>query len=175
MLHQPNSLAFSVKNQGRHSLEKNEVLCALGLGSNLGNREATLQSALHQLDMQSGLRLLDTASLIETPPWGPVPQGPYINTCCLVATTLSPEELLTTCLKIEKDHGRDRDKGLRWGPRTLDIDLLTYGHEVIDTPHLTIPHPRMLERPFVMGPLRELGYCPTMMSEILLADPERSC
>src|SRR5690606_2631377 len=95
------------------------------------------------------------SSLYETPPWGPVPQGPYLNACIGVETSLSPRALLELGLAIERDHGRERT--IRWGPRTLDIDLLLYGTDHVDEDGLIVPHPRMAERAFVLVPLAEIA------------------
>ena len=127
----------------------------LGLGSNLGDREALLRAAIAALDATPGVRVTAISSLYETPPWGPVPQGPYLNACVALHTTLSPRELLSLCLAIERDHGRER--AIRWGPRTLDMDVLLYGDESIDEEGLIVPHPRMAERAFVLVPLAEIA------------------
>lgn len=127
----------------------------LGLGSNLGDREAMLRAAIAALDATPNVRVTAISSLYETPPWGPVPQGPYLNACIALDTTLSPRELLTLCLTIERDHGRER--AIRWGPRTLDLDVLLYGDESIDEVDLHVPHPRMTERAFVLVPLAEIA------------------
>lgn len=127
----------------------------LGLGSNLGDREAMLRAAIAALEATPGVRVTAISSLYETPPWGPVPQGPYLNACVALDTTLSPRELLTLCLAIERDHGRER--AIRWGPRTLDMDVLLYDDETIDEEGLIVPHPRMTERAFVLVPLAEIA------------------
>ena len=127
----------------------------LGLGGNLGDRAATLRSAVSMLGETEGLRVTRVSSLYETPPWGPVPQGPYLNACVAVETELSPRDLLVVCLAVERAHGRERLE--RWGPRTLDIDVLVYGDAAVDEPDLHIPHPRMAERAFVLVPLAEIA------------------
>lgn len=127
----------------------------LGLGSNLGDRAATLRAAITALDAAPGVRVTRISSLYETPPWGPVPQGPYLNACIGVETTLSARALLELGLAIERDHGRER--AIRWGPRTLDIDLLLYGSDHVDEDGLIVPHPRMAERAFVLVPLAEIA------------------
>lgn len=127
----------------------------LGLGSNLGDRAAMLRAAVTALDATHGVRVTRISSLYETPPWGPVPQGPYLNACIAIETSLSPREVLDLGLAIERDHGRER--AVRWGPRTLDIDLLLYGNEAIDEDGLIVPHPRMAERAFVLVPLAEIA------------------
>ncbi|ODT13704.1 MAG: 2-amino-4-hydroxy-6-hydroxymethyldihydropteridine diphosphokinase [Kaistia sp. SCN 65-12] len=127
----------------------------LGLGSNLGDRAATLRAAIAALDTAPSVRVTRISSLYETPPWGPVPQGPYLNACIGVETSLSPRALLELGLAIERDHGRER--AIRWGPRTLDIDLLLYGTDHVDEDGLIVPHPRMAERAFVLVPLAEIA------------------
>jgi 2-amino-4-hydroxy-6-hydroxymethyldihydropteridine diphosphokinase len=91
----------------------------------------------------------------ETDPWGPVEQPRFLNAAAAVDTTLSPRELLDALLAVERELGRTRD-GPRWGPRTIDLDLLLYGDAEIDEPGLTVPHPRLAERLFVLEPLRDL-------------------
>ncbi|WEK49558.1 MAG: 2-amino-4-hydroxy-6-hydroxymethyldihydropteridine diphosphokinase [Candidatus Kaistia colombiensis] len=127
----------------------------LGLGSNLGDREAMLRAAISALAATPGVRVTAVSSLYETPPWGPVPQGPYLNACIALDTTLSARDVLDLGLRIERDHGRER--AIRWGPRTLDIDLLLYGDATIDEEGLIVPHPRMTERAFVLVPLAEIA------------------
>lgn len=127
----------------------------LGLGGNLGDRAATLAAAIDDLRAAAGVRVARISSLYETPPWGPVPQGPYLNACVAIETTLAARALLDLCLAIEKRHGRERL--VRWGPRTLDIDLLLYGAAQIDEPGLIVPHPRMAGRAFVLVPLAEIA------------------
>jgi 2-amino-4-hydroxy-6-hydroxymethyldihydropteridine diphosphokinase len=127
----------------------------LGLGSNLGDRAAMLRAAITALDAAPGVRVTRISSLYETPPWGPVPQGPYLNACIGVETSLAPRALLELGLAIERDHGRER--AIPWGPRTLDIDLLLYGADEVDEDGLIVPHPRMAERAFVLVPLAEIA------------------
>ncbi|MEO1199187.1 MAG: 2-amino-4-hydroxy-6-hydroxymethyldihydropteridine diphosphokinase [Pseudomonadota bacterium] len=131
------------------------ITVAIGIGSNLGDRQATLTSALSALDAHPRITLQKVSTFYETDPWGPVPQGPYLNACVLVATDLDAEPLLDVFLEIERVHGRER--GERWGPRTLDIDMLTYGDQDLTADRLTVPHPRMLDRPFVLVPLTEIA------------------
>ena len=126
----------------------------LSLGSNMGDRAEHLRFALKALDAHENIQPLRGSSIYETSPWGPVEQNNYLNACIQLETNIPPEELLAVCQKIELDCGRQRD--VRWGPRTLDIDILLYDDLVIDTPQLTIPHPRMKERLFVLVPLLEL-------------------
>ncbi|MEM6253678.1 MAG: 2-amino-4-hydroxy-6-hydroxymethyldihydropteridine diphosphokinase [Cyanobacteria bacterium P01_D01_bin.156] len=130
-----------------------EAVCAIALGSNLGDSEKTIERALVQLD-RNDLRLGMRSQLYKTAPVGP-PQPDYINACAIFHTTLSPEQVLKALLSIETHFGRIRRE--RWGPRTLDLDLLLYDDHIIDTPNLTLPHPRMQERAFVLVPLAEIA------------------
>jgi len=126
----------------------------IGLGSNLGNREANVRSAVTHLDSWDGVRVVALSSFYETEPVGPV-QPDYINAVCAVKTTLSARQLLNALLTIEARHGRKRS--IRWGPRTLDLDLLLYGDAVINERDLVVPHPHMHERRFVLEPLCEIA------------------
>lgn len=129
----------------------------LGLGSNLGEREAHLRHALRRLDELPGCVLLAVSSILETEPVGPVEQDRYLNAAALVRTTLPPRELLERLQGVERERLRDRRSGERWGPRTLDIDILLYDDLVIDEPGLTIPHPCLHERLFALEPLAEIA------------------
>lgn len=128
----------------------------LCLGSNLGDRAGTMAKAVG-LIARTGLKIIARSSLYETPPWGPVPQGPYLNMVVAVETELSARELLNMLLGVEHAFGRDRTREVRFGPRTIDIDILLYGDDVVDEPDLEIPHPRMMERAFALIPLSELA------------------
>lgn len=129
------------------------VRAFLGLGSNLGDRLANLQRAVDRLARTEGIRVVRASRVYETDPVGP-PQPDYLNAVVEVATVLGPRSLLEACLGVEAAMGRVRAE--RWGPRIVDLDVLTYGDEQIDEPGLTIPHPRMLDRAFVLVPLLEL-------------------
>ncbi len=139
-----------------------ETACAIALGSNLGDSERTIETALVRLDQIDGMRLgvrtdksaLALSHLYKTAPVGP-PQPDYINACAIFHTVLPPEQVLHHLLGAEAGFGRIRRE--RWGPRTLDLDLLFYGDQVMDTPSLTLPHPRMHERAFVLVPLAEIA------------------
>lgn len=127
----------------------------VALGANLGDREATLGAALSDLVETAGVRVLRCSSLHETPAeGGPPGQGPYLNAVCELATTLSPRQLLDVLQEVERRHGRERS--VPNAPRTLDLDLLLYGRRRLDEPDLTVPHPRMWGRTFVMEPLSEV-------------------
>jgi len=132
-----------------------EVAAALGLGGNLGDVVDAFAYALAGLKAAPGVRILRPSSVYRTAPWGKLDQPPFLNMAVLVETTLAAGDLLQLCLDLERGRGRERIE--RWGPRTLDIDVLTYGEEAIDAPNLTIPHPRMGERAFVLAPLAEIA------------------
>ncbi|HEX6331858.1 MAG TPA: 2-amino-4-hydroxy-6-hydroxymethyldihydropteridine diphosphokinase [Actinomycetota bacterium] len=125
----------------------------LGLGSNLGDRLDLLQRAVDLLHRREGIEVVRSSRVYETEPVGP-PQPHYLNAVVEVRTTLEPLELLRTCLDVEAELGRVRAE--RWGPRPIDVDVLTFDRRVVDEPELTIPHPRMHERGFVLVPLAEL-------------------
>ncbi len=129
----------------------------IALGSNLGEREAHLGAALHALGALAGSELTRRSGVIETDPVGPPGQGRYLNAAAELRTALSPRELLHALLAIEAGRGRDRAGERRWGPRTLDLDILVFGDRVVDEPGLTIPHPRLHERLFVLRPLCEIA------------------
>lgn len=127
----------------------------VALGANLGPREVTIQRAVTLLGEEPGIELLEQSSLRETEPIGVVDQPMFLNGVVSIETSLSPRALLDALLRIERELGRTRE-GERWGPRTIDLDLLLYGDETIDEPGLTVPHPRLAERDFVLEPLHEL-------------------
>jgi len=127
---------------------------ALSLGSNLGDKRGHLARAIERLS-DHGLRILARSSDYRTPPWGPVAQDSFVNLCLVVRTERSPHALLDLCLEVEGELGRVRD--LRYGPRIIDIDVLTYDDLALDTPELTIPHPRLRDRAFVLVPLAEIA------------------
>ena len=120
----------------------------------MGNRLDTFQTAFRLLDENEHIKLVSCSSLYETDPVGYTDQDCFLNAVFKVETDLKPEELLRTCMQIEQELGRKRD--IRWGPRTLDLDILLYNHENVETEILSIPHPRMHERAFVIIPLMEL-------------------
>lgn len=133
--------------------ERATVRAYLALGSNLSDRLANLQRAADLLDGTAGIRVARSSSVYETAPVGP-PQPDYLNAVLEVATTRSPRTLLEACLDVEERMGRVRLE--RWGPRVIDIDVLTYDDERVVEEDLTIPHPRMAERAFVLVPLADL-------------------
>ncbi len=127
----------------------------LGLGGNLDNPVRAMALALRALDARDDCQVVSVSRLYRTPPWGKTDQSFFYNSCAAVETTLAPEELLDVCLDIEREMKRVRIE--RWGPRTIDIDILTYGALEQTEPLLTIPHPRMTERGFVLMPLADFA------------------
>lgn len=127
----------------------------IGLGSNLGTSVQILVSAVCAINALDNTEVIESSSFYQSKPMGPPDQPEYINAVVRVATQLSPHELLHSLQKIEGAHGRVR-KEERWGPRSLDLDILLFGNECIDTPDLTIPHYGMPEREFVLVPLFEI-------------------
>jgi len=127
----------------------------LSLGSNLGNREETLRKAVRQLAAADGVKTLAVSSLYETEPWGKKDQPSFLNIAVSQQTTLSPEELLALAQAVETELGRMRHE--RWGPRTVDVDILHIEGVERKTPTLTLPHPFMTERAFVLVPLAEIA------------------
>ena len=125
----------------------------IGLGSNLGDRRALIEAAIEALDGLDGIDVTAVSPLLETEPVGPSDQPRFLNGAAALHTTLGPRDLLTAMHALEVSNGRDRVTERRWGPRRLDLDLLLWGDLVIDEPGLTVPHPRMHERLFVLEPL----------------------
>ncbi len=132
-----------------------EVLFYLGLGSNLGERERFLLEALNRLHFAGKICITRWSSIYETEPVGNVEQGPFLNMVVEGKTALSVEQLLHKVLEVERHGGRIRN--VRWGPRTIDIDILLYDHISLKTENLTVPHPRLTERAFVLIPLAEIA------------------
>ena len=128
----------------------------VGLGANLGDREATIRAALAALAEEDGIEVVAISTLRETESVGVGPQPRYVNGAAELNTSLLPRALLDRLLATEQRFGRVRVSG-EHGPRTLDLDLLLYGDEQIDEPGLTVPHPRLHKREFVLEPLAELG------------------
>ena len=127
----------------------------VGLGANLGDREATIRRALQLLDSDEDVRVVAVSTLRETEPVGLVDQPRFVNGAALLETELSPREVLDRLLRVERALGRTRE-GPRWGPRTIDLDLLVHDSAIVDEPGLRVPHPRLAERRFVLEPLAEL-------------------
>ena len=128
----------------------------LGLGSNLGDRASNLAAARSALS-RGVIGIVAESSVYQTEPWGPVPQGRYLNQVLRATSELAPRDLLAKLLEIERALGRDRTREERYGPRTIDLDILLYGEREVREPDLQIPHPRMVERAFVLVPLAEIA------------------
>ena len=133
----------------------NEAL--LALGGNVGNSRAILDRAVFLLCDGKDIRLTARSSEYRTPPWGFKYQSPFINLCIAVETSLTPRELLARAQEVELQLGRDRAHEKRWGPRTADIDIIAYDDLEVDELGLTLPHPRLFERGFVLLPLAEIA------------------
>jgi 2-amino-4-hydroxy-6-hydroxymethyldihydropteridine diphosphokinase len=125
------------------------ILAYVGLGSNLGDRESLIR---HAADLIGAVRL---STILESEPWGYEQQPRFLNAAAELETVLTPRQLLDHLFDVERRLGRER-VGPRWGPRTIDLDLLLYGDETIDQPGLIVPHPYLLQRRFVLEPLAEL-------------------
>lgn len=133
-------------------------LVFVAVGANLGDREATLAAVIRELEREPDLVLLAASTVYETDPIGPGEQGPYLNAVLELRSWIAPLELLRRLQRIEELFGRDRSPAaIRWGARTLDLDLLFYGERTIELPELVVPHPRAHERAFVLVPLAELA------------------
>ncbi|MBG6084814.1 2-amino-4-hydroxy-6-hydroxymethyldihydropteridine diphosphokinase [Zhihengliuella flava] len=138
-------------NQEPQTSSQDQVTVVLALGSNLGEREDTLAMAVGDLIDHPQVRLSQVSEVVQTKPvGGPDGQPDFLNMVVEVRTDLTPHELLAHCQAVENKHHRTRE--VRWGPRTLDVDVITYGDAVVDTEDLTIPHPRAAERAFVLTP-----------------------
>jgi 2-amino-4-hydroxy-6-hydroxymethyldihydropteridine diphosphokinase len=129
----------------------------IGLGGNTGDVRTTLDRAVAALCNGDAVRILAQSSDYRTPPWGIEDQPAFVNRCIAVATTLAPHALLDRALAVERSLGRDRSRERRWGPRPIDIDLLAYDDVTLDESRLTLPHPRLFERAFVLVPLVEIA------------------
>ncbi len=128
----------------------------LSLGSNIEDRVGYIQQAVKLLQKNNDFKIVRTSTLYETEPWGNKNQDWFVNAVIEAKTKLSPSELISHCQQVEQELGRVRDGVVRWGERTIDIDILLYGNDVINLPELIVPHPRMHERAFVLVPMLEL-------------------
>ena len=131
------------------------VQAYLGLGSNIGDRKQLLLTAIDLIGNIKGIKVTKQSSIYETAPIGYTDQPNFLNLCLEIETELSPQQLLKHCLDIEQQLHRVRE--IRWGPRTLDIDILLYSDNIIETDNLSVPHPRMQERAFVLIPLNDIA------------------
>jgi 2-amino-4-hydroxy-6-hydroxymethyldihydropteridine diphosphokinase len=132
-----------------------EVLIALG--GNVGDVRDTLRNALAMLCNGTEAKLIARSPSYLTPAWGVKDQPPFINCCAAIETALSPHELLKRVQEVERAFGRNRAKEVRWGPRPLDIDIIAYDDLALNDPGLTLPHPRLFERAFVLVPLADIA------------------
>ncbi|CAA6825210.1 MAG: 2-amino-4-hydroxy-6-hydroxymethyldihydropteridinepyrophosphokinase (EC [uncultured Thiotrichaceae bacterium] len=131
------------------------MISYIGIGSNLGDSKQTIRSALQNLNAHSSIVLESHSHFYQSKPHGPQDQPDYLNAVAKINTSLSPLHLLHALQAIENEHDRVRTK--HWGPRTLDLDILVYEGQTLNTDHLTIPHPYMRERPFVIHPMYEIS------------------
>jgi 2-amino-4-hydroxy-6-hydroxymethyldihydropteridine diphosphokinase len=129
----------------------------LALGGNVGDSRAILARAVAMLSDGNDMRLTARSADYRTPPWGVEDQAPFVNLCIAVETALSPRDLLARAHAVERALGRDRANEQRWGPRTADIDIIAYDDLALDDDALTLPHPRLFERTFVLVPLAEIA------------------
>jgi len=136
---------------------RDDVEALLGLGGNVGDVRPTLDKAVALFADGTQVKLIARSSDYRTPPWGVTGQPPFINCAIAVETALSPHALLDRALSVERALGRDRSREQRWGPRTIDVDLLAYDDLSLNEPDLVLPHPRLFERAFVLAPLAEIA------------------
>src|ERR1700761_6708602 len=129
----------------------------IALGGTVGEVRARFSAAIDAICREAPATLTARSADYETPPWGGVAQPPFINACIAIETARAPRSLLATLHAIERTFGRDRARETRWGPRTLDLDLIAYDDIALDTPELTLPHPRLFERAFVLVPLADIA------------------
>jgi 2-amino-4-hydroxy-6-hydroxymethyldihydropteridine diphosphokinase len=141
----------------------------LALGGNIGDSRAILERAITLLCDGTEVKLIARSSDYRTPPWGFKYQPPFINLCIAVETALAPRDLLARAQDVERQLGRDRAHEKKNGPRTADIDIIAYDDLVLDEPNLTLPHPRLFERAFVLVPLAEIA-ADRRINGILIAD-----
>ncbi|MCG1146579.1 2-amino-4-hydroxy-6-hydroxymethyldihydropteridine diphosphokinase [Staphylococcus epidermidis] len=131
------------------------VKAYLGLGSNIGNRELQLNEAIKILHAYQGIQVTQVSHIYETEPVGYTNQPKFLNLCIEIETELNPQSLLKCCLATEQQLHRKRE--IRWGPRTLDVDILLFDDQIIEQDNLSVPHPRMKERSFVLIPLNDIA------------------
>ncbi len=144
---------FQVKE--RRFWEKFKLNAILGLGSNIGDKAENIRTALRLLSAEGDIAVVRVSKFYRTAPWGVTDQDWFVNACAVVSTRLSAVELLRRCLGIEAEMKRVRER--HWGPRIIDVDVLTFGEETSDTAELKLPHPRITERGFVLVPFAEIA------------------
>ena len=129
----------------------------IALGGNVGDVRTTFKHAIRDICALAHAKLLARSSDYTTPPWGDEQQARFVNACIDIETGLDPQALLAILQQVESEFGRDRGRERRWGPRTLDLDLIAYGNISLQTAQLILPHPRLFERAFVLVPLAEIA------------------
>jgi 2-amino-4-hydroxy-6-hydroxymethyldihydropteridine diphosphokinase len=129
----------------------------IALGGNVGDVRDNIREALAMLDRGPSVKLIKRSPSYLTPPWGVKDQPPFINCCAAIETTLGPHDLLKRVQEVERAFGRNRSNEQRWGPRKLDIDIVAYDDITLNDPDLTLPHPRLFERAFVLVPLADIA------------------
>jgi 2-amino-4-hydroxy-6-hydroxymethyldihydropteridine diphosphokinase len=129
----------------------------IALGGNIGDVRETFDRALAMLCRDDAVRLTARSSDYRTPPWGVTDQPPFVNAVIAIATSLAPHDLFARAVQVERALGRDRSRERRWGPRAIDLDLLAYDDLTLSEAELTLPHPRLFERAFVLAPLAEIA------------------
>ena len=139
------------------------MICYLGLGANLGNREENIKNAISRLSSDPDILIKTRSSMIETKPYGNIDQPDFINSVIEIDTDITAENLLSKCITIENELGRKRND--KWGPRTIDIDILFYNDQIINSQKLTIPHPDLHNRKFVLHSLNEI--CPDFIHPVI--------
>lgn len=132
------------------------TIAYLCLGSNCANKFKLIEQAVSLLNLAENIKIIRTTALYETEPWGVKNQNWFLNLAIEIKTSLTPQDLLVKCQQVENMLGRDRTKELHWGERPIDIDIIFYGNELVDSEILQIPHPYMHKRAFVLVPLLEL-------------------
>lgn len=140
---------------GSEAAGKGACTATLGLGSNIGDKSGNIDRAIALLAQSGDIHIVAISRKYRSPPWGELNQDWFVNACVSVNTKLSPQELLACCQAVENDMGRVRL--VKWGPRIIDVDILTYGDEKIQEPNLIVPHPLIAERPFVLLPLYDIA------------------
>ena len=145
-------------------------ICYIGLGSNLGDRDKNIRLALDKINQLKDTKVTKRSFIIETEPVGGPPQGKYLNAAIEIETQFSPHELLTNLQNIEQKLGRART--IKNGPRTIDLDILFFNNKKINEQDLIVPHPKILEREFVLTPLKEIA--PEMIKKLLHEDNQKN-
>jgi len=139
------------------------MICYLGLGSNLGDRKENIKNAISKLSSDPDILIKTSSSMIKSKPYGDIDQPDFINSVIEIDTDITAENLLSKCLTVENELGRKRNK--KWGPRTIDIDILFYNNQIINSQKLIVPHPDLHNRKFVLDSLNEI--CPKFIHPVI--------